>query len=60
MKANQIYDWRDRLGAFVRSVELEDGTIEADNVKIEIALEFCETQIRQAIHAGNIVPGSLD
>jgi hypothetical protein len=28
--------------------------------KIEIALESCETQIRQAIYAGNIVTGSLD
>lgn len=29
MKANQIYDRRDRLCAFVYSVELEDGRIEA-------------------------------
>lgn len=60
MKANQIYDWLERLHALVRSVEQVDGTIEADDIKIEIALEICETQICQAIHAGNIVTGSLD
>ena len=44
------------LGSFCRTGR----PIVADDDKNEIALESCETQIRQDIYAGNIVTGSLD
>ena len=49
-----------KLHSLVHPVEQADGTIVADDDKNEIALGSCETQIRQAIYAGNIVTGSLD
>ena len=60
MEAKEVYDWLEKIRALVHAAELPDGTLDADSIKIEIALEFCETQIRQAIAAGPIDTGSLD